>query len=825
MKHLLLSLLLLFSFSNLQAQFQQGGWGGKEAKIKGKITGVLQDYDTKESIPYATIVLKKDGKEIDGTITDEDGKFKFVDIEIDNYMIIFSYIGYKDIALPDVIMTKEKPDVNLKEIFLKPDNILLDAVEVVEEKALIENKADRIVYNADKDVTSAGGDAADVLRKVPLLSVDLEGNVSLRGSTNIRILINGKPSNMFSNSVADALKMFPADQIKSVEVITTPSAKYDAEGSGGIINIITKKKQIDGYSGNLSLGGGTRQNRANAGLNAAKGRFGVNGSGSGFYTIPQIGLSDFYREDLIGSQKRTMEQVGETKTSRIGYWGSAGAFYDFNAYNAINSSISFNGFSMDTDGFVDVSFIDPIISITELYRRNTIMDSRNDGFDWTTDYTKTFDDKNREFSISYQLNGNNNNSNTNLDQIGDLTDSLNINERSFNDGDNLQSTFQTDYSHPITEKIKLEVGAKAILRDILSDYTYETFNSEKSVFEIDNVRTNKFKYDQNVYAGYASMNFTVGEGNSLIIGARYEKTDIKGNFENGESEVSTGYQNLLPNIMFSKKLENFSNLRFAYNQRIQRPSLYFLNPFRQDADRRNVTFGNPELKPELTHQWEVSYNTFVKGTAIYASLFYKWTQGIIEQYTSVLDNGISETTYNNIGNNNAIGLNFFGSTTIKEKLTLRGGLNFNTYNTNSTIEGLDLSNTGVQFGGNVMATWSLPKDWKIEGFAFGRSRQLTIQGTIPTFSMMSFGIKKDLFNKRGSIGMNVIEPFVKYKDFGSELTGENFYQTSLFQMPFRSIGINFSYTFGKLDFKARQSKIKNDDMKQGDDGGGNQRGF
>ena len=825
MKHIVLSLILLFAYISVEAQFQQGGWGGKESKIKGKISGILLDNDTNESIPYATIVLKKDGKEIDGTITDDEGKFKFVDIEIDKYMIIFSYIGYKDIALPDVIMTKEKPDVNLKEVYLKPDNILLDAVEVVEEKALIENKADRIVYNADKDVTSSGGDAADVLRKVPLLSVDLEGNVSLRGSTNIRILINGKPSNMFSNSVADALKMFPADQIKSVEVITTPSAKYDAEGSGGIINIITKKKQIDGYSGNLTLGGGTRQNRANASLNAAKGRFGVNASGSGYYSLPQVGLSDFYREDIIGSQKRIMEQEGETETSRLGYWGSAGAFYDFNAYNAINTSFRYNGYAMDTDGYVDVNYIDPIFSLTEMYRRNTIMDSRNDGFDWTTDYTKTFDDKNREFSISYQLNGNNNNSNTELNQIGEFADSLNIDERSFNDGDNLQSTIQTDYTHPISEKIKLEVGAKAILRDILSDYTFETYDAEKSIFELDNDRTNKFKYDQNVYAAYTSMTFTVGKGNSLIVGARYEKTDITGDFENGESVVSTGYKNFLPNIMFSKKLENFSNLRFAYNQRIQRPSLYYLNPFRQDADRRNVTYGNPELRPELTHQWEVSYNTFVKGTAIYASVFYKWTDGIIEQYTSVNDLGISETTYNNIGNNNAIGFNFFGSTTIKEKLTLRGGLNFNTYNTNSTIEGLDLSNTGIQYGGNFMGTLSLPKDWKIEGFAFGRSRQLTIQGTIPTFSMMSFGVKKDLWNKRGSIGLNVVEPFVKYKGFGSELTGENFNQTSLFQTPFRSIGLNFSYTFGKLDFKARKSKIKNDDMKQGDDGGGNQRGF
>ena len=252
------------------AQRPQGNWGGGKRggggpSITGKITGRVLDTLSKEPVGFATIVLLQPGdqKEVNGNITEDDGKFKLTEVKIGTYDLQLSFIGYKTRMYRGIKLSPKKPDINLGDMYLVADNVLLDAVEVVEEASVIENRIDKIVYNADQDVTSTGGDAADVLRKVPLLSVDFEGNVSLRGSSNLQILINGKPSGMFSANIGDALKISPDDQVKTVEVITTPSAKYDGEGSGGIINIITKKKSIEGVTGSVSASVGNRQNNSN----------------------------------------------------------------------------------------------------------------------------------------------------------------------------------------------------------------------------------------------------------------------------------------------------------------------------------------------------------------------------------------------------------------------------------------------------------------------------------------------------------------------------------------------------------------------------------
>ena len=238
--------LLTFSFFlisfTLSAQWGGFGGGKKGPSIKGKITGKVMDATANVPVGFATISLRKAGSEkiINGTLSDENGEFKLADIKDGKYDIEVSFLGYKSKLIPDVELTLKDPDVSLNRISLDQDNVILDEVEITEKRALFENKVDKIVFNAEDDSSVAGGDAVDVLRKVPMLSVDLDGNVSIRGSQQVRILINGKPSGMFSANAADALKMFPADQIKKVEVITQPGAKYDGEGSGGIINIITK---------------------------------------------------------------------------------------------------------------------------------------------------------------------------------------------------------------------------------------------------------------------------------------------------------------------------------------------------------------------------------------------------------------------------------------------------------------------------------------------------------------------------------------------------------------------------------------------------------
>jgi len=291
MKKLFTTLILLFGIFQLSYAQWPGMGGGKSKSIKGKISGTLVDSITGQAVPYATLVLKTANKtrERDGVLSDDDGNFKF-DSKTGAYDIYISFLGYEDKKLDSVQLTLKNPDKDLGKILMVPSDFVLDEVEITGERSLIENKPDKLVYNVEQDATVAGGDATDVLRKVPLLTVDLEGNVSLRGSNNVRILVNGKPSGMFANNVADALKMFPADQIKKVEVITSPSAKYDGEGSAGIINIITKKENIEGISGSINASIGNRQNSLTGSLNAGKGRFGLSSSGSMFLMLPADGV-------------------------------------------------------------------------------------------------------------------------------------------------------------------------------------------------------------------------------------------------------------------------------------------------------------------------------------------------------------------------------------------------------------------------------------------------------------------------------------------------------------------------------------------------------
>ena len=812
--------IFAFLLLSLTVQAQQWGGRGKQASITGRITGSVIDSTTQNAVDFATIALRHAGtsKDIDGVISNEKGAFKLPEVKLGSYDLAVSFIGYRTKLIQDIKLTPEQPDFDAGQVLLAPDAVMLEQVEVTAEAAIVENKIDRIVYNADKDASTVGGDAADVLRKVPMLSVDLEGNVSLRGSQQVRILLNGKPSGMFSNNVADALKMFPADQIKSVEVITTPGAKYDAEGTGGIINIITKKKSVQGYSATINTAVGTRQNRGSLSVNASKGRFGFNGSGNMYYSWPQDARNSFYREDQVGSGQRILDQQGITNSSRIGFWGQAGAFYDFNAYHSINSSFSLRGHSFDQDGFQDALFRDPSLGLDQSYRRDNTVKNLRSGYDWTTDYRKTYKQPDKEFSIAFQLSGTVSDDQSTLRQSGNMEE-LSVNENLLNDGLNLEATLQVDYVHPFSKKIKWEVGAKSVLRDIDSEYEYDVFKDNLSEYVRDPLRSDLFGYRQNVYAGYSSFTLDLGKDFGLVAGGRYEHTDIEGNFTENESTFRNSYDNFVPSIILSKKI-GFNTLKASYVKRIQRPSLFYINPFVNSIDQRNITFGNPYLAPEISDQYDLGYTTFKRGTVVAMSVYYRHTKDVIQTILKVSGVGVSETSFLNTGVSDALGFNIFTSFSVKKFWTLRANVDLHSFVTESAQ--LQLKNRAAQYKLFTSSSFDFGKGWKTDVFGFANSPRQTLQGRVPSFSMMSLGIKKEIFKKKGSIGITIVDPFNETKRFQSELEGPNFYQTTDFRLPFRSFGLNFSYTMGKLDFKAKQrrSKIRNSDLKEGDSGQG-----
>jgi ferric enterobactin receptor len=811
-------LLFVFAFISLTtfAQFPMGG-GNKGPVIKGKISGRIVDSLTNEVLGYATVSLKKKNSAIvkDGVLTDDLGTFKFENVETGTYDLYFSFLGYKDKVIKLVETTLKTPDKDLGNVALVSDVAILQNVEIKEQRSLIENKADKLVYNADSDATNAGGDASDVLRKVPMLTVDLNGNVSLRGSQNVRILINGKPSGMFASNVADALKMFPADQIKQVEVITSPSAKYDGEGSAGIINIITKKQNIDGVAGNINTSIGNRQNSLFSNLNAGKGRFGSSASAAVFWSTPADGTVAFKREDLVGPVN-IISQNGTIRNSRLGGNGSVSAFYDFNGYNSINSSFTLRGFGFDTKGTTYGSIIDSsVLKLNDKFTRISDGINNNYGFDWNTDYTHKWEkQEGREISFGVQYSKQNSDTETNLDETHETLTTLSRRTDIINNGDNHETTIQVDYTHPFTKATKLETGAKGIIRNIVSDYTTQklTISGFQPIQEL-------FNYDQDVYSGYASLSTIMAKKYSIVTGLRYELTDFGGRYKEGSaSAFNDKYDNLLPNLAISRTFSNFRTLKLAYTKRIQRPSLQYINPFNNGSDFTNTSEGNPALNPEIVHQIETSFNVTWKGFTTFSSVYFKNTRDIIE---SVLRQDpvtkISITRFDNIGTNNSVGFNTFISKSVG-LVTVRTGGNIFSYAAKGVIDGINLTRNTYEYnifgGGEVKISGTFKADF----FGFFKSPTRTIQGDNPAFTIYGMGVRKDF--KNASLGLNIIEPFHEDKYFNSDIKTSSFVQNSSFSIPFRSIGINFRYKFGKVDFKERKTKVKNSDMKEGSDGQG-----
>jgi ferric enterobactin receptor len=816
--------LLTFFLLGSGILLAQPPWAGgkKGPSIKGKITGTVVDSISGLPLEFATLVLiqTKDGKQLDGGITESDGSFKINEVENGNYKLNISFLGYEARSITEVSTTLEKPDLDLGTIYLLPSGVKLDEIVVTEQASLVENRIDKLVYNAEKDATTSGGDASDVLRNVPLLSVDLEGNVSLRGSSNIQILINGRPSTMFGSNPAEALKTIPADQIKTVEVITAPSAKYDGEGSSGIINIITKKRNAEGFTGSANTSIGNRQNNGGINLNWLRGRFGLNGGANSFWSWRREGSIEFLREEGIGTANESVfEQNGPNSSQVLGFNGNFGAFYDFNAYNSLNSSIRFNGFNSWRDGTLDGTFSTfGLPTPTTFTRINDNARLRN-GYDWTTDFKRTFPDSDREFSTAFQISTTNSNQENTIDQTGNTAD-YDEDIRNLNNGNNREYTLQVDYVHPFGKKVKMETGLKGVIRRIDSDYETLTRLTDSDPFSQVARLTDMFLYDQDVYAGYLSFTIDFGKGIGLIAGARYEHTDIGGEYEELEEDPFTQtYDNILPSITLSKRFEKGGNLKGSYSRRIQRPSLFFINPFTQLNDPNNIVFGNPSLDPEIVDQYEMSYGSFTKGVSYNVAAYYRRTTDIIEQFVQLEPaSEVSTTSFLNIGVNNSVGVNLFSSVNVKKIGSFRIGFNIFTYNASSTVDSIDLSRDAIVWSGNIGANINLPRDWKFDLFGFARSPNQTLQGQTPSFWLYGMGLRKE-FNKRFSLGVRAIEPFNRNKSFPSEIQGENFFQRSNFSIPFQSIGINLRYNFGQLDFKGnrrgRRSKINNDDQKGG----------
>ncbi|NIJ55243.1 TonB-dependent receptor domain-containing protein [Dyadobacter arcticus] len=808
--------------------FQRGGDRQRQTVIPGtaedtpkgtgKIKGILIDSLSKKPVEFAALALVdiKTNTPIDGTTTDEKGEFAMTKVASGNFKILISFIGYKTKTIKDVKIDR-RTELDLGSISLGPDVVQLNEVEVVGMAQLIEEKVDRLVYNAEKDITSRGGDASDVMKKVPMLTVDLDGNVSLRGSSNVRVLINNKPSTIIATSVADALKQIPADMIKSVEVITSPSAKYDAEGSAGIINIVTKKSTIQGGTLNLDTGIGNRGSNLGLRGNYRSGKMGFSLGGFGRFNYNQPGKS----ENL---QVGKVDQFSIRQTSKSNNKMAFGSYnfgwdYEIDSKTSLSANVRYGMRNMRNAQELS-TFNTQSNGVTTNSFRDVNTKDLSGTWDVNVDYIKTLAKPQQELSISTQYSRNNRTNDFDADifaltttQIGELLGSQGNNNRSHNQ----ESTVQLDYQTPVKENQLIEIGGKGIFRQVVSNFDYyNTIATPQSASSLN--------YDQNVAAGYFSYTYTSKSRFTVKAGSRYEYTSIDATQgEQGKLNIPA-YSNLVPSLNLSQTFGKGQTVKLGYNRRLQRPGIQFLNPNINQANPQNITVGNPELRPELTDQVELGTSFFKNSLYINVSTFARFTNNSIESIRTPNEQGVITTTYGNIGSKKNYGVNVFGNMTFFKRWQIGGGVDayYANLSNNSPNISLQSSNSGVVVSGRVRTSLNIKNGWGLQAGGFMRGKEVQLQGTQAGFRMYDFGIKKDFTNKRGSIGFgmeNFLAPSFKMR---TSLESRTFTQENTNYLFNRGFRVNFSYRLGKMTFveqKSRRKKsVNNDDQKS--DGGG-----
>lgn len=832
---------LLVSTFALQAQipsgFQVPASQPQLPKGNGKIFGLLIDSAGKTPVSFGTVALisKVTGKPVDGTVSDDAGKFEIAKITAGEYFLEYSFVGYKT-KRSELITIAKGTEVNAGKVTMAVESKLLNEVTVVGAQDLVEEKVDRLVYNADKDIAARGGDATDILRKVPMLSVDLDGNVSLKGSQNIKVLINGKPSTISANSISSALKQIPANMIKTVEVITSPSAKYDAEGSGGIINIITKKNNLEGFSLNTDAGVGNRGAQMMLNGNYKKGKFGV--SLGGFSRAMYNVVGSFSNDQTMLSKDGNVRTIQNADTKNSGLFGmyNLGFDYDIDSTQSITGNVRFGIMNMmnHQNNLLTQTYAANSTTPT-LGKRDVDIKDLSNTVDASMTYTKIYKTS-KELSVMglYSLN---NRTNSFITSLLDPTNNSNIGGlKNDNPSYNQESTIQLDYQTPIGKKQLIEAGGKTIYRNVNSDYQY--YSLQNGSYQVDSSQpSNTLNYNQNVMAGYVSHTYTSKSKFSIKTGVRYEYTTIQAQFSKTNESLSSGIPNygvLVPSINISKSLKGGKTLKLGYNRRIQRPGIQFLNPNMNTSNPNNITIGNPYLAPEYTDNVELGLSAQIKAVFINATLFGRITRGMITSVRDTLTrdvNGTStqvvSTTYKNIGQEDAYGINVFSNVTIASKLQLGFGTTiYHTYLTNNSSS-LSATNSGFVVQGMMFSNYTIKNGWGMQAFGGMRGNQIQLQGYQGGFAFYSLGVKKDFKNKRGSFGIAAENFFNHPFKVNSEVNSSTIAQKSTNAMYNAGIRVNVTYRIGKMTFDTmgkKKKSVKNDDVKGVEDNNSQQGG-
>lgn len=767
----------------------------EEAIETRKITGKIYDADNRQPLPLATIELLRtqDLQLVGRALSDSSGSFELTTRDNADHTIRVSLMGYH---LYKAVIAKGS-DITLPGIYLEPDPKVLKEVVLAAKSPLVKQEVDRLVYNVQSDPDSKTSTVLDMMAKVPLLSVDAEGNIKLKGSSSFKVLIDGKSSSLVVNDPKEIFRSMAASSIASIEVITVPPARYDNEGLAGIINVVTVKKKIDGYNGNVSFQYKDPNGpRSSANFTLKSGRFAMSALGAyNIYNIPQMEFS-LIRKNAVSSETLNQQGTAHTDTDEGIFFSQYS--YEMDSLTLLTAVINYSKLKGHRIGRLSTLQTDPV---SQSFTFDNDGRSRQEQYDLGLDYQRGFRHrKNQLLSFSYRF------SNNDYNQFNNLFASKQVNSGAGNYTQQNKlgakdQTLQLDYTQPIGNVV-METGAKIIERNNTSEYS-STLYSE----------VNHFDYQQKIFALYNSYQFSLHNW-TFKAGARFELTSMKANFSTGGAILLPDYNRLAPSIAIQKKISQLASINFGYSQRIRRPGINQLNPF---VDRQNagyISYGNPLLQPELNHSFSVNYSLY-SSWSLNTGLSYSFSNNSIQNTSVLKPDGILNNTYGNLGKNATLATYISTNFDVSRRISV---------NVNAEIRHMHLTGmiynsyfTKNALGGNSIVTinYKWNHDWRT-GFVFQYySPQITLQSTSSSYYYTSFSVAKSLLKKKLTISASASNPFSQYMNYKFNYTDPNYTQITQNDIVYRRFNIILNYTFGKLrDAAVKKNKkpVKNDDI-------------
>ncbi|MES2656161.1 MAG: TonB-dependent receptor [Bacteroidota bacterium] len=757
----------------------------------GVVLATFTDGKTNKPIEYVTVSIQRmpDSATINGTTTTKKGEIKLENIPYGIYRLKASFIGYKSTLSPIFKVTPQETLLDIGVIQLEATSKTLKQVEINSERTDFSNQLDKKTYNVGKNITNIGGSATDVLQNIPSVNVDMDGKISLRGSENVTILIDGKPSTLTGANRQAILQQLPANAISEVEVITNPSAKYDADGMAGIINIKTKKDKLKGFNANTQATVGTRDKYSfNLGLNNRTAKYNLYGNYS--YRHER---REFYGR---GEQQNFFDTVNNSFTSKSDghnvndfHTGRVGVDLFLNNYNTLSVSGGISSNISNKPEYIQFDYFDNEKQPSANFKRNNYSTEDNLTLDATVDYKKTGKKNKSDLTASATISNNNRSAIDDYNNPAPIPMQRNQNTNNF-------TTFiaQVDYQLPLTFG-KWENGLKTTNRLIDNDQVGKRLNAGSNEFDYDAKISNHFLYKEQVNAAYTMFSTKKGRFD-FQAGLRAEFALTEGNSKTTDSSFSRDYFNLFPSGYVKYALTKTQDIQFGYSRRVNRPNMEALNPFVDYSDSINLRKGNPEIRPEYIHSVELNYLTQLKKFSFSTTVYYRYTENMISRLRTVNElTGQSMMTFYNFSSSENTGVEVIVRYSFDKlgSIMLSGNWFRNVINGSNVLS--DLQSEITTWNARFTYSLPLPKGFFFQANGMYMAPMRNGQNTISGMNGVDAGLRKDFMKGKLQLGLNVTDIF-DIRQFNVRQDGTNFVYDGMRKRESRIGTFSLSYRFG-----------------------------